>query len=312
LSGTIAVVNAGTRLGICAVVLGTLFALPATSQAAVTIGSDLAPDPDVDSGCDFDAACTVSPTAIPGGTLTSPIDGVVVRWRVRSAGADPSGDPVRLKVISPAGGGAYTNTSTSATESIPDTSGPTTFTFATQQPITTGDQVALDFVDDNPFLVVRALASDVSWVRWQPPLQDGQTRTPDAGPFTAEPLFNADVEPDCDNDGLGDETQDPDTASCNPPPSPAQCNGKQPTSVGTDGADTLVGTRKKDVIAALGGDDQVKGKNGKDVICGGDGNDTLKGGNGKDQLNGEGGEDTCKGGRGKDKGSSCETTKKIP
>jgi hypothetical protein len=30
-------------------------------------------------------------------------------------------------------------------------------------------------------------------------------------------LFNADVEPDCDQDGFGDETQDPDTSACNPP-----------------------------------------------------------------------------------------------
>jgi hypothetical protein len=34
-------------------------------------------------------------------------------------------------------------------------------------------------------------------------------------------LVAATVEPDCDHDGLGDETQDPDVSSCAPPVTPA-------------------------------------------------------------------------------------------
>ncbi len=33
-----------------------------------------------------------------------------------------------------------------------------------------------------------------------------------------EATFNVEVEPDCDHDGLGDETQDLDTKACKPPP----------------------------------------------------------------------------------------------
>lgn len=33
-------------------------------------------------------------------------------------------------------------------------------------------------------------------------------------------LINADVEPDCDDDGFGDETQDPDTSVCLPDTEP--------------------------------------------------------------------------------------------
>lgn len=87
------------------------------------------------------------------------------------------------------------------------------------------------------------------------------------------------------------------------------CAGKQPTLVGTGGADNLVGTTKNDVILALGGDDTVQGLGGKDVVCGAAGNDTikgqggndlLKGGSGDDQIRGGGGDDVLRGGGGLD------------
>jgi hypothetical protein len=40
----------------------------------------------------------------------------------------------------------------------------------------------------------------------------------ESGFSNAEIAFNVEVEPDCDHDGLGDETQDPDTSSCHPAP----------------------------------------------------------------------------------------------
>jgi RTX calcium-binding nonapeptide repeat (4 copies) len=102
------------------------------------------------------------------------------------------------------------------------------------------------------------------------------------------------LEPDCDKDGLGDETQDTDLSGC-------ACKGKPATIIGTAGADNLSGTPAADVIAALGGSDKVSGLAGNDTICGGAGKDTLKGGKGNDKLFGEAGKDTLKGGPGKDK-----------
>lgn len=87
---------------------------------------------------------------------------------------------------------------------------------------------------------------------------------------------------------------------------------------GTDGDDTFVGTKKRDVI--LGGDgkdtlsggasrDLINGQDGKDSIEGNGGNDALfggskrdviKGGTGNDIIVGGGGDDSLIGGRGND------------
>jgi hypothetical protein len=60
---------------------------------------------------------------------------------------------------------------------------------------------------------------------------------------------------------------------------------------GTNGPDTIRGTKKKDKIKAKGGNDQVKGRKGKDKLAGGGGDDTLKGGKGKDAHKGGSGND---------------------
>ena len=67
------------------------------------------------------------------------------------------------------------------------------------------------------------------------------------------------------------------------------------------GKDRITGTKKADVIVALGGNDVVNGLGGNDLVCAGDGNDTVKGGPGKDTLRGEQGKDRLVGGTGKDK-----------
>jgi Ca2+-binding RTX toxin-like protein len=136
------------------------------------------------------------------------------------------------------------------------------------------------------------------------------------------------VEPDCDNDGLGDETQDTNLSGCAPgtipPPAPgaatATCKGLNATIVGTNGSDVRTGSQGQDVIAGLGGNDTLSGLGGNDVICGGAGKDTLKGGKGKDSLLGQKGKDAlnggpsrdlCKGGKGTDTASKCEVEKSI-
>ena len=134
----------------------------------------------------------------------------------------------------------------------------------------------------------------------------------------------ATVEPDADNDGFGDETQDqcPGQAGPNngcppasaPAPGPAPgpgpgpgpiatpptCQDKQATIVGTEGNDALTGTAADDVIVGLGGNDTLSSLAGNDVICGGSGNDVLSGGKGDDALLGQGGNDKLKGKPGND------------
>jgi uncharacterized delta-60 repeat protein len=82
---------------------------------------------------------------------------------------------------------------------------------------------------------------------------------------------------------------------------PPRCAGKRATIVGTNGKDKLRGTRKADVIAALGGRDTIKGLGGNDRICAGSGNDRVDAGNGNDRVEGGSGKDSIKGGKGKDR-----------
>jgi PKD repeat protein len=104
-----------------------------------------------------------------------------------------------------------------------------------------------------------------------------------------------------DDDGAADtETH---TVSVSSPSGP-RCRGKLATITGTAGddrrGDALFGTRKRDVIATLGGDDEAFGRGGKDLICGRGGADVLRGGPGPDSLQGGRGGDLLVGRSGRD------------
>jgi uncharacterized delta-60 repeat protein len=80
-----------------------------------------------------------------------------------------------------------------------------------------------------------------------------------------------------------------------------RCAGRKATIVGTKRSNRLKGTRRADVIVALGGNDRVDGGRGNDLICAGDGNDNVKGGPGNDRLYGQNGKDSEAGGDGNDR-----------
>jgi Ca2+-binding RTX toxin-like protein len=137
----------------------------------------------------------------------------------------------------------------------------------------------------------------------EPPKGSTQSTT---GLLSARILVAANVEPDSDRDGFGDETQDqcPTDATtqgpCAAAAPPPTCRGKSATIVGTPGNDVQRGTRGQDVMVGLEGNDSLSGLAGNDVICGGSGNDVLGGGKGDDALLGQGGNDKLKGKPGKD------------
>jgi uncharacterized delta-60 repeat protein len=79
-----------------------------------------------------------------------------------------------------------------------------------------------------------------------------------------------------------------------------RCGGRLATLVGTRGKDRLRGTRRADVIVALGGNDSVRAGAGNDLVCGGAGNDNLAGEVGRDKLLGEAGKDKLGGGADRD------------
>jgi RTX calcium-binding nonapeptide repeat (4 copies) len=312
-------------LGVLAAMLA--LAVPASASGAVTIGSTLEGTASNGTGCLGDP-CTTSQQSLPAsatasGGLVAPSDGVVVRWRIKVGFATGQ---TALRIIRrpdpmlPASTGAGTSPSAPPANQ--------TSTFDVRLPILAGDAVGIDNE-----LSVQTPTSGATTVVWLPPLIDNAPpRAPNGTGSGFQLLVNADIEPDCDNDGFGDETQDTNLSSCGPGtgpgtgpaptlPSgaPATCKGVPATILGTDGNDVRTASPGRDVIVALGGNDNVFALGANDVVCGGPGKDTLKGGKGKDTLLGQagkdalkggGGKDTCRGGKGKDT-AKCEVEKSI-
>ena len=171
-----------------------LAALPAPALAATTVGSDLTGS-DGTAGCTD--PCTVAQTALPGRQVTAPSDGVVVRFRVRDATGS-----LRLRQLTPNPDGTYTGGRSSAL--VQGGSGETR-TFDTRFSVKAGDLLGIE-MRTGAGLGFRATpgATDAVWV---PPVGAGQSAAP-SETGTDEDLYNADIEPDADGDGYGDETQD--------------------------------------------------------------------------------------------------------
>ena len=301
------------------VALGTCLFLVATpSKAAITFGSNLnAPATDVSSvgstaATESNIALPASSTALGG--LTSPIDGVVVRWRMKvGSGVFGQATP---RLIQPGNSATATGAGIGAAAVTPQPN--SINVFPTRMPVKAGEGIAYDlqnsgFESDN-----RTPGGTIAL--WLPALLDGAA--PRAGITFAndEHLINADVELDCDKDGFGDETQDPEVSPCSPAPAPGPgpslgaaaptCSGKQATMIGTEGADQITGTPVADVIVGLGGNDVIKGGDQADVVCGNGGDDVINGKSGEDlllgdegndRLNGAGKNDHLFGGPGKDR-----------
>src|SRR4051794_36118445 len=133
-------------LALCAAVI-LLAAMASPASAAITIGSDLTVS---DGTASCDTPCTGVGTAPPGPITTSPIKGVVVRWRV----GDGVGQ-LTFRVARPAGDsypGDDTHTgvgrSQTVTVTTPPSDGdggrPVISTFPTRVPIGAGDHIGVD------------------------------------------------------------------------------------------------------------------------------------------------------------------------
>jgi hypothetical protein len=298
-------------------------AIPSPAPAAITLGPN--PLPQRTSVISSAGARIFANNVVPGASLTAPLDGVVVRWRVRR-GPGPGtleAATLTLRILRPTGvANEFTASGTSDPQAVPvGSSDPIdVYEFPTQLPIKTNDRLGLGTTPVSEFAAL-ALAG-ASYLRTNA-LDDGQTATFAAGAFADQAvLMNADVEADCDMDGLGDETQDTNLSTCPPGTTPtptgpaptlpsgapATCRGLPATIVGTDGNDVRTGSQGRDVMLGLEGDDTLLGIAGKDVICGAKGNDALNGGKGKDTLLGQEGNDKLKGGPGNDKLSGKKGT----
>lgn len=123
-------------LVIVAASVWSLLAVTAAQAATITVGSVFPPGP---SQTEFGQVQTFFNTALPesGANLVSPVNGVIVRWRVQ----DAEGGPFYLRVLRPNGSGGYTASGTSNPVTPP---GPGLQTFTANLPIRAGDLIGID------------------------------------------------------------------------------------------------------------------------------------------------------------------------
>jgi hypothetical protein len=180
------------RLFVLSVAAGALLAFPSNSFGLVTIGSNLSDSPNILIDCL--GSCTRVQTSLrpdeqAANGFSSPTNGTVVAWRIRSA-ASATQQPVAFRVISPAANGQFTGGGSSPTVTPPDIDGVTTF--ATSIPIKLGDLVGLNYTDNTQYFDISAGPN--SGQLFNPVLAQGATRAPQQN-TTEELLVNADIEP---------------------------------------------------------------------------------------------------------------------
>jgi len=185
-----------------------LLLAPAAQAADVTIGSNLAGD--ATSNLCF-ADCTYFQTS--GGTpvAASPVDGTVVRWRLKSSS---SGNTVALRVLRPSGSN-FTSVASSTTQT---TTGALD-TFTTSLAIKVGDVLGAD-IGGSGIVFTNSPAISLPLVKYfQPSLGPGATGAPNQQMMNLELLMNADITPNAGS-------TPPPPGGTSPTPTPAISNLK--------------------------------------------------------------------------------------
>lgn len=203
----------------------------APAQAATTIGSDLSANPNVRCAAVCTAVGMGQNTSEAPHDLIAPHDGVVVRFRIKHGVVSAPGASYSFKVVS-------------GTGSIPGD--PATFTFVrgtgaaafntaagidtrpVRLPISSLQRIAVSVSDGTPTDTSDDVAFQASRVGYSLGERDGD-HTSGSEEYTHhtgyELLVNADIEPDADRDGYGDETQDGCTSAAGPGACPATNTG---------------------------------------------------------------------------------------
>jgi Bacterial Ig domain len=207
-------------------VAAALLAITPAAHADVTIGSEL-PAPGIPKACG--GGCTVSTTSIPGRATIAPSGGgIITRWQIR-AGLEVV--PVQLVVMSrPAG---PTGAGRVVRSSVPVTPTPNTVTiYEADLPIAAGEYIGIDCCPTGTVGSYFAQTPGVTTSLWSPSIANGVTEQPTVDDGT-EVLVQADIEPDRDGDGNGDDTQDNDDDGDGVPDATDDCPTKPaPTANG--------------------------------------------------------------------------------
>ncbi len=223
--------------GLMAAIVAVAVLQPAEASGAATVGSSLvapgAPVPVCNGG---PPSCTFWNVALPAAQVTAPGDGVVVRWRFRNT----AGNGLRLRVLRNTfgnvfgAGAVFKDVGSSARVDVAAPS-VSASVLATRIPVKAGDYMAIDVPANSatPSGQVGLVVAPAAMFRSLSPALPEGGEAASAGPNpNVEFLFNADVEPDADRDGFGDETQDQcptnvsTAGSC--PPSPLSAHPQDP------------------------------------------------------------------------------------
>lgn len=194
-----------SRIVLAIFTLAALLLIAPAAGAATTIGSNLSGTSNDAFGCA--STCSIVQTDLSTGSAASPVDGVVVRWRIKTNAA---GGPFGLRIAKPfsstvriGAGSSGLVTAASAGVNV----------FDTRLPIRVGDNIGLSITSATAANNVRykpgVAVPGASSMYFEPELPEGGSgTTPSIINIGAETNFNADIEADADRDGFGDETQD--------------------------------------------------------------------------------------------------------
>jgi hypothetical protein len=150
-------------------------------------------------------------SGFPGGQYAAPFAGVITSWSFQSSSGGGS-SPVKFKVGRRAGGDNFTIVGDSEFKNISAVDALSTF--PVRIPVLAGDLIGLHTEPASVFLCARAATGYVvHQSAFGEEVAVGATAT--FSPMNDQQLgVSARLEPDCDSDGFGDETQDPDIALC--------------------------------------------------------------------------------------------------
>jgi hypothetical protein len=196
-------------LVVCACAVGLI--APASASAASTVGSSLVFDGNGASQSGCNPLCTFIPTAVGGGNpVTSPIDGVIVRWSADAADGPGQTSTVRLRVIDSPALNQWVGLRTGPTQHTGSGFVTATFDLNPGLPIAAGDYIGVDTVRDNGTSIGSVLRGQPgsSAATLTTTLPDGGAPQMEVPSANLEAYVQAIVEPDADRDGFGDESQD--------------------------------------------------------------------------------------------------------
>jgi hypothetical protein len=177
------------RLTFAVVALASVWALLTAAGAGattITVGSVLPPGSTPE---EFKEQHTLFNTALPekGANLSSPVNGLIVRWRVQGA----VGGPFTLRVLRPNGSGAYTAVGSSAPATP---TGEGVQTFSASIPVKAGDLIGVDPTNATDKIGV-ATVNGAGFASLFPTPLEGATVAPQPGVTGKEIELAAEVQP---------------------------------------------------------------------------------------------------------------------